>query len=216
MTPLEVTARLRGPIVMPGLPPALDALAAAAVATERGLQPPTRSEDVEPLDVPIALSNCGRFRRCTVGQFVAEAHELRYKVRQFPMARAQGMAELKRVQVNAGASKSYRVPYSATHLEGDTMRWWCVGEPDELARLLALVTHLGKHRGAGNGRVMRWSIEPCEPWGEGFPIVREGAPTRTLPADWPGLESWPHVGPGNLMPPYWMAETEEECLLPLS
>lgn len=107
----------------------------------------------------------------------------------------------------AGAQKNFRVPLDACHVVGDRLTWFLVGDRDGVGALLSLITHLGKRRGVGLGKVARWEIEPCVSWGEGFPVVLDGRPLRHLPPEWPGLEA-PDVREGNLSYPYWLRETE--------
>lgn len=78
--------------------------------------------------------------------------------------------------------------------------------------LLALVTHLGKRRAVGLGRVERWEVLPCEPW-EGFPVLRDGRPLRPLPTDWPGLVEY-DLGLRTLSYPYWDSSRRVECAVP--
>jgi hypothetical protein len=58
--------------------------------------------------------------------------------------------------------------------------------------------------------VAEWSVDACEPWGDGFPVVRDGRALRTLPADWPGLVD-PVLRYRVLSPPYWEHTREEVC-----
>lgn len=69
-------------------------------------------------------------------------------------------------------------------------RWvaWAVGNRDEIARLLGMLTHVGKRRGIGYGEIRRWIVRPVPE----FSLVREGALMRAMPlkaieemAEWP-------------------------------
>jgi hypothetical protein len=70
-----------------------------------------------------------------------------------------------------------RVPRPARAAE----RWvaTAVGDPEEVARLLRGVSHLGKDRARGLGLVRRWRVEPLAGWG----LVAEGRLVRPLPAE---------------------------------
>ena len=79
----------------------------------------------------------------------------------------------------------------------------CVGNPEEIARLLATVTAVGKHRAIGHGEVEEWRIEPITE----FTLVREGALMRCVPeaagdalgihpAEQPAMIGW--------TPPQWL------------
>jgi len=67
------------------------------------------------------------------------------------------------VSVNAGCgpAKAYdlKLPTSFAH----EVRWFCIGDKDELLRLLQThVLGIGKHCAKGQGRVMRWAVEPAD------------------------------------------------------
>lgn len=214
MIPLAVTARLSGGISMPGGGIALDALLAAAVAVRDGL-PPASVAGVLPIEIPVQREPGGRFHLASWSVSAWEEHELRWLNRRFPLAEAQGLAapSLRRIHIATGPCKSFRLPLETGHLVDDQLRWWCVGEDAAIRDLLGLVSHLGKRRAVGAGRVRDWTVAPCEPWGDGFPVVRDGRALRPLPADWPGLVS-PDVGYGCLTYPYWRRSDEEMCALP--
>src|SRR6185503_291310 len=93
---------------------------------------------------------------------------------------------VRRVQLTAGATKSYRIPVEVGYLKGARAEWYCVGDADPIRSLLCHVTHLGKKRSVGKGEIAAWIVEECDAW-KGFPIVRDGKPLRPLPLDWPGV-----------------------------
>jgi len=215
MTPLRVQAILDGPVYVPGQPPALDALLAAAVAMRDGLPPPSVG-GVTPIEVPIQRSPCGRFHLATVAHYRVEARELRHTNRRFPIAEAQalGNRKLRRISLSGGPTRSYRIPYDVKYLSGDTMTWWCIGNGEEVSKLLEYIQYIGKKRSVGCGRVRAWSVHPCEPWGPGFPVVRDGRPLRPLPLDWPGLDADAERAMAVLTYPYWERHREEMLAVP--
>jgi hypothetical protein len=188
----------------------------AAVAVRDNLPPLSILEHAEapPLEIPVAKEPGGRFYLASFSDSQWEGHELRWVNRRYPVAEAQALAgpKLRRIQINAGPCKSFRIPLESGHLVGDEMRWWCLGEAEPIRDLLALVTHLGRRRGVGLGRVAEWMVEPCEPW-DGFPVLRDGRPLRPLPLDWPGLVAT-EPGMAVLFPPYWERTREEVCAVP--
>lgn len=214
-SPLAIVARLGGALSLPSGPLALDALLASAVALRDDL-PPVSVVGVLPIEIPIQREPAGRFHFASFSESAAEEHELRWLNRRFPLAEAQalGNSKLKRVNLQGGPCKSFRTPIETTHLLDDTIRWWCLGEEVEIRALLGLVTHLGKRRGVGLGRVVEWTVSPCEPW-PGFPVVRDGSPLRPLPLDWPGIEEpEAYAGVACLTYPYWQREREEVLAMP--
>lgn len=215
MIPLEVTARLRGPIALPHGPLALDSLLAYWVAMRRGLPPLDHQDDPQPIEIPVQREPGGRFHLCSFSVSEPERQANHWVNRRFPIHEAQLMAgpKLRRIDIRVGAQKSYRLPLETQHLRDDMLRWWCIGDRDEIAELLQLVGYLGKRRGVGLGAVQRWTVEPCDPWGDGFPVVRDGCPLRPLPPDWPGLIG-AHLGYRTLTYPYHQHVREELCAVP--
>lgn len=215
MIPLEITVSIRGGIQLGPDALAIDGLLAWAVCQRDGIKPALSVEDLVPIEIPVAREPGGRFHLATQAEYVAEAHESSFVNRRFPLEQAQqmGNAKLKRVPLSAGPCKSYRIPVQITHVAGDRLRWWCVGEPQEIFDLLGLVSYLGKKRSTGNGYVRGWLVEPCEPWDEGFPVVRDGKPMRPLPPDWPGLVE-PATAVKVLTFPYWNRAAAVMCAVP--
>ena len=214
MNPIRITARLGGPISLPNGPLHIDALLAWVVAQERQLPPPGFGPLI-PIEIPIAREPGGRFHLCSASICDFDAHEMRYVNRKFPLAEAQkfGNDKLRRIHVVAGAQKSYRVPNTVSHVERDEIDWFAIGDAAEALRLLRCVSHLGKRRGVGRGQVREWLVEPFEPWGAGFPVVRDGRPLRPLPPDWPGLVD-PMLSRCSPTYPYWDKSTETVCAVP--
>lgn len=190
MTPLEITCRLRGPILL-HKPLALDSLLAAMIALRDGLPPALSAEDLRPIEIPVARELGGAFHLCSFSVSTKEEHERRWVNRRFPIPEAQAFAESRfnRIQINAGPCKSYRLPAEVAHLRDDELRWWCVGDADAIRDLLNMARYLGKRRAVGYGPVAHWSVVACEPWGTEFPVVRDGKPLRNLPSEWPGLDA---------------------------
>lgn len=215
MEPLLVTAHLAGAVCLPDGFLALDALLGAAVCMRDNVPPAYAPADVVPLDIPLALSECRRYYLASFAQFEREAHELRYITKRAPIEqyKAHGDAAIKTVLITAGANKSYRIPMETIHLEHDMIGWFCVGDRARVESLLALIHYVGKKRAAGLGKVERWTVEPCEAWGDDFPVALNGQALRTLPDDFAALTD-PDLGYANTKPPYWMRETESLCALP--
>lgn len=203
MTPLRIQARIQGAIAMPHGPIALDALLAAMVCLRDQVPWALTAEEVRPIEIPVAKEPRGRFHLASCSVQTIDKHRLKYTNRRFPLEEAQIMGEpsFKRLRIDAGAQKSYRLPLDTIYLTDDTLTWWCVGVEAEVRSLVSLCLGLGKRRGVGLGTVRGWTVEPCEPWGDGFPVVLDGKPLRNLPLDWPGLVD-PNVGYGNLTYPY--------------
>lgn len=216
MLPLQVTAQIAGPICIPEHPIALDALLAWAVCQRDEIPPPLVEPDLRHVEIPIARSDCGRFYLASFAQYAIEERERSHTNRRPVVPELQVMSpRTNRIQVTAGPNKGYRIPREHLYLVDDLLTWWCVGEPADIRALIEIVMYLGKKRGVGLGRVVRWRVFDAEPWGDGFPVARDGRALRTLPAEYPWLGMVePELGYGNLSAPYWRRSTEEQCVVP--
>lgn len=209
--PLEVVATLYGRVMLPSYGVHLDALLMAAVARIEMLPPLVDPADAVDIPIPVERSACGRYYLASASSCRVVGRDVRHINKRFPIAEWQqlgGGKSAQRIQLSAGASKSFRIPTEAHRVEGQRITWWCVGEREEIARLLSVITSVGRLRGHGEGEVRAWTVEPCEPW-PGFPVLgREGEALRNLPLDTPGLGA--HVPRfGNLTPPYHLRTTEQ-------
>jgi|GEM_PF-3540830 len=208
--PLRVTATLRGPVVSV---PGLDSLLAYAVALLAGREPLTHGDAGPLVEIPILREPAGRFHLCSAPVYAEAHYETRHRNRRFPMAEAQMLAapDVRRINIQNGATKSFRVPYQQVHLADNEAAWACVGDADRIRDLLRVVGYLGRQRGVGKGPVLSWRVEPIDPW-PGFPVVKDGRPTRPLPPDWPGVTCATR-SLGVLTYPYWDKTARVPCLL---
>lgn len=198
---------------MPRGPVALDSLLMALVCERDGVPPPPNPQLARrDIEIPVMKEPGGRFHLSSCAVYVPEKYGSQFVNRRFPIDIAQdlGEAKLRTVRINAGACKTYRIPLEVMYLSGDQMIWFCVGDAARIDLLLSACTSLGKRRGVGLGRVLRWEVEGVEPWGDGFPCVYKGQALRNLPPDWPGLVA-PRIAQRVLSPPY-TDKTREEPL----
>lgn len=216
MQPIRVTAHLSGEICLPNGPPALDALLTWAEATRRDLPPPATADECVDLPIPIQRSECGRYYLASFGQYIEEGHNSDWTNRRFPIPEAQmlGGPKVRRLNITSGPSKSYRIPRVRTHLVDDKIDWWAIGDVDGVRDLLGLVSYLAKRRGVGLGKVRRWEVAPSESWGEGFPVLRNGFPTRPLPIDAHGVSPDAQTMLATIAPPYWAWARRVEAYVP--
>jgi hypothetical protein len=217
MRPLEVRAHIRGALCMPDRPVMLDALLAYAVAMRDGVQPALTRREVVPIEIPVARSECGRFHLASAGHCAIDETELRWLNRRFPTTEAQVMAgpKLRRINITAGLTKSYRIPLATFHAVDDVVTWWCVGERAEVESLLGLVSYVGKKRAVGLGAVRQWEVAEVAPW-LGFPVLRDGMPLRPLPDDVSGVSADADRGMSCITYPYWRRHEEQPCFVPLT
>lgn len=189
----------------------LDALLAAAVALRDGMAPAAHAGEMVDIEIPVERSACGRYHLASVGLSETETHELKYINRRFPIAEAQwlGDKKLRRIDLSAGPQKHFRIPLETRHPREGRVLFYAVGDGAAIERLMALITHLGRRRAVGLGRVRMWYVELCAPW-EGFPVLSaEGRALRNLPLDTPGLRKV-ECGFERLSYPYWLASGRME------
>lgn len=108
-----------------------------------------------------------------------------------------------KVIIEQGQYRAYHMP--VFYRVADRVRWYCVGDKIEIEALLSTVTHLGKKRSQGWGRVIRWEVES---WTEDWSVWREGKLTRGVPADDvmdKGVFDFIHYG---LRPSYYQPENQ--------
>jgi CRISPR type IV-associated protein Csf3 len=217
VTPLRVVATMETRLILPVEGIHLDALLMAAVA-RRDDAPPLYTQrdavEAQPLDIPIALSSCGRYYQCTTSLAHVEAREHRWLNRRFPLQEAimLGGPTVRRVQLSEGSCKSYRIPVEAMHVR--ELHWYAIGDAEGVRELLSLVSRLGRRRAAGEGTVLAWRVEEMHETWQGFPTLSvEGVPMRHLPLDVPGLRDY-STRIGCVRPPYWTRAREEEIACP--
>lgn len=196
----------------------LDALLMAAVV-KRDDAPPLATmadaRDAVPLEIPVALSECGRYYLCTTSIAHVVAREHRWTNRRFPLAEAiaLGGPTVKRLQLSAGPAKAYRIPVETTHAR--TLTWYAIGDEGAVNELLGrFVTRLGKRRAVGEGTVLAWHVTTLDETWPGFPVLSaDGVPMRHLPIDVPGIgEHAERIG--RVRPPYWARVGEETVAAP--
>lgn len=212
MMPLRVHAEIARHIAAPvSRRFALDSLLIWARALELDLPPVETAEDCRELDIPIAIDPVWRVPLCSFSLGDLSEHELQW-INQRPIVEpAQRLGLRGAMNITGGHDKGWRVPLDTAHAL-DGLTWFCVGDRDGIANLLSRVHYVGRKRSTGLGRVVRWTVESCEPW-EGFPCVRDGQPLRPLPREWPGLVD-PPLGYACIRPPYWHTGSQELCAVP--
>lgn len=212
--PLRVTATLTSGLASERMH--LDGLLAWAVTQRDDIPPALRLSELRPIEIPVQRSTCGRVHLCSTSVGNIEVRQHVWINRRFPIAEAQDMAEerFRRISIDKGPQKTFRLPLETRLLEDDRLTWWCVGDGVAIADLLAIVGYLGKRRAVGRGAVEEWRVEGCAPWGDGFPVLRDGWPMRHLPDDYPGVRPEAERRYGLVTYPYWDRSREELCAVP--
>lgn len=210
MQPLMVTAQLDGPAYLPD-PLYLDSLLAAAVVREvyeSSLIPdvPLHHSPV----VPMPLQTLWRdergypFTACTAfqpdGHIESDVyyHHKRHHPGTFTKRAKTGQPFS--VKSTDGRWMDRQRPLTTQVVE----RLICtaVGDFDEICRLLVQVTHIGKERSRGIGRVRQWNIVPASE----FSLVQNGRLAANVPyaaARALGLKLPPQLTQGAWTAPRW-------------
>lgn len=212
--PLKVSCRLAGDFVM-RIPTVLDGLLAAVVALRERMVAPVSADEC--VDIPVPIAESGGVRLCSAALFEIEQTFGAFRTRRPPVEEYCHFGKRGgSVSISSGPDKLYMMEYDYQFAVGDSVTWFALGDPDGINDLLSDVFYLGKHRSIGRGRIAdgSWKVEPCEPWGEGYPVVRDGAPLRPLPFGWSSVSVSSRTGYATLSPPYWMHSREEPCFLP--
>jgi len=92
-----------------------------------------------------------------------------------------------KVDVKSGRYKNYRMPL-VTYLV-PKLEWYVVGKPIDVEVLLSYITHIGKKRSQGFGRVAKWTVEK---WPEDLSHL------RAIPDPNGDMDM-------GIRPPYWLA-----------
>ena len=109
----------------------------------------------------------------------------------------------------AGRWREYRVPVETVACE--RFEAACIGNREEVQRLLDHIGHIGKKTGAGYGKVAKWTVEPLHDEQPEMLV----ALNRPLPLEYARKNCIVGVrGRRGWTPPYWFAPNWTECVRP--
>lgn len=233
LIPLEVTAHLAHGIAH-ALPwgISLDGLLAAELWADMKAEARERGEDLtvdpeNPIDLDLPLARCTLAGRdwhwaatCAYPQLAHPDPEIRYWT-----ARAEHR-QLERTAHTVPTTISDRQGrYRARHMplivtSAASVRWGAVGDLEAIEAILCGIDAIGKKRSSGDGRVIRWVVEPAPEltyWeaAHSFPNGQLGrlAPMDCL-IDHPDCDHGPAAVMG-LRPPYMHAARRAPVVQPL-
>lgn len=211
---LVVTARLQqGAALHPWWPAPLDGLLASAARTQRlGLNRGAVDHHVEPIPLARWTGTAGLNNRwvyaatCArpVGVVDEEVHWWHSRLDLDEAARMCGPLPVVR---EMGRWRSWRMPLPVVVCA--ELQWHAAGDPAEVRRLLDQLVQIGKARGQGEGRVLRWTVDdhgPADPDADELRWTAEGTVARPFPlraARWLGVPDDVDVVAGVYRPPYW-------------
>lgn len=210
--PLVITCELASPLVSPERFIAIDSMLAYQAVLRTDQPRASNASDCVPVEIPIARSECRRFHLASIAQFNIDKHGVGYTNKRFPTQEAANLSKMRRVETSNGLTKAFRIPRE--HLHVDRLTWYCIGKRDVITDLLSTVTSIGKKRGVGMGETIigSWIVEQIVPW-VGFPVLRDGAPLRPLPCEFPGIDKQKAEPAFRCLSyPYWDRTREVECV----
>lgn len=214
MTPLKVTAVMAEPVSFSFGTIALDALLASQVARRDGMVPPARGESsAERPEPPLRRHPSGFYMASWAipGELLWSHGTHIHKPPPTDWYARLCTDKVRRVDVSSGPDKANRIPRH--RMKFRDLVWFCVGDAEQLEVLLRGVTRLGSYRRDGIGKRKQWRVEPCDTW-DGFPVLRDGLPLRSLPLDYPGLAEGHRTGMASLSFPYWDPMRQEMLAIP--
>lgn len=117
--------------------------------------------------------------------------------------------------VHSGRYQGRSIPYRGVI----AAEWaaYCIGDKEKIANLLGNISHIGKRRQAGNGEIIKWSVNQSILSSDDI-IVRDGELRRPLPVDDVvdkdgipkyNFDSDPYSQ--GWTPPYWFGNNYKEC-----
>lgn len=119
------------------------------------------------------------------------------------------MGRKSKIVTKAGEYKQYHMPVfyrSALWVE-----WYLVADKSEMEHLLCTVTHLGKKRSQGWGRVSRWQIDE---WTEDWSVWRDGQLMRGIPAEDVSRDGPLDFKIYGIRPSYWKDNNQMPLVMP--
>ena len=169
--------------------------------------------------LPLAIEHPGRrnwYYRCSWAQWGESVEGTDYWNKRFDSQYADVIdwdGKRGKVIVEQGKYKAYHQPifYRAALW----VEWYCVGDKNIIERLLCTVSHMGKKRSQGWGRVASWKIES---WPEDWSIWRsDGRLMRGIPLE--DARERRGDGPYDFMyygirPSYWNKSNQKALVKP--
>lgn len=210
-SPIIVTAELVTPVLHAERDLThLDSILGVAALTDHPVASSYEGAAVIPLPLELAWASPNGLPLWACSPLMPAGNGLstrEYWHKRYPGHRAEFGDRLNAI-TTAGRWKEYRVPVHAQSI--DRLHAIAIGNPDEVERLLSVVTHIGKKGGIGYGRVARWSVTAADH------CVEDVLALRPVPVDYYG-----NAIPDRVVQlgrawtaPYWYAPWWSDCVVP--
>ena len=216
MEPLRIRAYMRTPVIGDRWLPLDGILLFQTVRRQQGgLPAATLAGEANSgvfIPIPVAMEMPGTrdwFWKCSWAQWSDDVEGQDHWAKRFDVGLAYMLdrGQRKRIPISRGRYKAYRMPvfYRATRW----IDWYCVGDWERIEELLSTVTHLGKKRVQGWGRVLRWEVIP---WERDCSVECDGKLMRGVPVSM-GLRSGT-VARYGLRPSYYDHRNQRALVMP--
>ncbi len=199
----EVVARMASAVSAP-MPAHLDSLLVFSLLKDSDQAPPTRTTPIEELatcDLPVhrVTARGVSVVLCTSMLSLGAPRGLTHQTRRRDPGDVDRLAKNFVASTGPGRDRLRRIPL----IYASEVRFLAWGDPDATMKLLMSIRHLGKDRGAGNGRVMEWSlVDPGEDDPVRMLLDEEGRALRHIPIEW-CRETDGRTGSAAVEQPYW-------------
>lgn len=166
MTPLLVTAHLSSPPAVGSGPVMLDGVLWGALGAMVGASSPAGWADLADIEaVPLPLARVegpgGLWWHACSQATPHGAESVTHSHRRAPLDMYARYCPNASTNVASGPDKSLRVPiYTRPSMR--RMEWTCIGDAEEIARLLSHAVGVGRRTTHGFGRVERWTVTPLD------------------------------------------------------
>jgi CRISPR type IV-associated protein Csf3 len=167
-------------------------------ASNSGIRPETMIQPELPLER--RGQGDGWYWACSFACGEAKREEVLHWHKRFDQAAAEEYADFGArrgtVDIKSGHYKAYRMPLLVVLVS--RLTWYAVGDIGQVSALTGRLTHVGKKRSQGYGKVASWLVES---WPEDLSSLRAV----------PDLEGPLEIG---IRPPYWLARDWRRATIP--
>ncbi len=225
LIPLRITAYLRTPVVSDRWLPLDGILLYQAHRDLFGAQDATIPGEYIRKGVqtlPLGIKHPGRriwYYQCSWAQWpeiVAKGQDHWNKRFDAGLADLINLGKKRKIVIESGKYRAYHYPIF--YRSALWIRWYAVGDLEEIKRLLSTVTHIGKKGVQGWGRVRRWEIRKQE---DDWSVWRDGKLMRGIPIEAymkerTGQEIPPDLTIANygIRPSYWKRSNQRQVVMP--
>lgn len=164
--------------------------------------------------LPLAIEHPGRrqwYYLCSWAQWSHDIEARDYWNKRFDASLAYlvDLGRRSKISQSSGQYKQYHMPIF--YRPALWVEWYCVGDKAQIECLLCTLTHLGKKRSQGWGRVRRWEIESCS---KDWSVWKEEKLMRGVPeGDVDDVSNY-EIQTYGIRPSYWKSNNQMPLVMP--